>query len=376
MKFNLKMKIVNLNSITNLSLSLISSLFIISCSKNLTQTYTQKDTGSKNKENLKEVWLMTYNVENLFDTKDDPKKNDETYLPTKLKRNNKAIIKKCKKAPKSYWVRECLETNWNEFKLDLKLKRLKKVISSFNNNKGADVLILQEVENIQVLRKLKDEYLNGLGYKSAVLIEGPDKRGIDVGIISKLALDKNFKPKLHLQDFNRSKPTRGIIEASFRLDSKSSLTVLGVHFPSQGTKTQYRKQAVKKLNSILKTIPKKNIIVAGGDFNITSSEEKKHRLFKKDLSSEWSVSHLVGCKNCKGSHYYHRKRSWSFLDALLFSKNLTDKKGWELDTNSIQVYSNSGIQNNRYGSPSKFNGGQHKTGVSDHWPVAARIYSK
>ncbi len=348
----------------------LATLSLSSCSLKTSDAKSSKNQGVKKSE----LWVMTYNVENLFDTKDDPNKNDETYLPIKLKRNNKTITSKCKEARKSYWVKECLNTNWNDFKLNLKLSRLKKVISSFNSGLGPDVLILQEVENIGVLNKLKDEYLNKLGYKEAILIEGPDKRGIDVGILSKFRAHK--KAKIHLQDFNRYKPTRGILEASFKISNEQVLTVVGVHFPSQGTSSDYREKAIKKLNSILRTIPKNNIVIAGGDFNITSKEEEKFNFFKKDLSSKWLVSHLEGCKNCKGSHYYHRKRSWSFLDALLFSKNLDDKKGWELDKESITIYSSSGIQNNRYGSPAKFNGGQHKTGVSDHWPVAAKIILK
>ena len=46
--------------------------------------------------------------------------------------------------------------------------------------KSPDILILQEVENIDVLEQLQKKYLLSSGYNHARLVEGKDKRGIDV----------------------------------------------------------------------------------------------------------------------------------------------------------------------------------------------------
>jgi len=100
--------------------------------------------------------------------------------------------------------------------------------------------------------------------------------------------------------------------------------------------------------------------------------KRESKLYSKDLAKEWRVSHLIACKKCKGTNYYHRKRSWSFLDALLFSKNFT--KTWKIDKSSITVFNSLDVQNNRYGSPAKFEMGKNPAGVSDHWPVLAEIY--
>ena len=48
-----------------------------------------------------------------------------------------------------------------------------------------DVLAVQEVENVEVLRKFNRDYLGGL-YDFEILIEGNDPRFIDVGLLSKL----------------------------------------------------------------------------------------------------------------------------------------------------------------------------------------------
>lgn len=313
------------------------------------------------------ISIMTYNVENLFDTKDDPNKNDETFLP--LKKKTTKIKNKCKKNSRGHWVKECLETNWTDFQLQNKMKRLATVIKAYKKN-GPDILILQEVENKDVLNQFNNTHL---GYKNVILLEGPDKRGIDVAILTKL--DSFKSPKLHLQKFKarngfRVKPTRGILEAHLNLPNGEKLSVFGLHFPSQGSPTEARMQSVDRLNSIASS--RSHLYIAGGDFNITSSEDKRHKLYSKTLSKKWDVSHLIGCQKCKGSNYYHRKRSWSFLDALLFSKSFG--KTWKIDKKSIDVFNKASVQRNKYDSPAKFNMGKDRFGVSDHWPVVSEIY--
>jgi hypothetical protein len=50
---------------------------------------------------------------------------------------------------------------------------------------NVDVLAVQEVENIHILRELNAEHLGNL-YRYEVLLEGNDPRFIDVGLLSKL----------------------------------------------------------------------------------------------------------------------------------------------------------------------------------------------
>jgi endonuclease/exonuclease/phosphatase family metal-dependent hydrolase len=64
--------------------------------------------------------------------------------------------------------------------VEAKLARVGAVIRALD----ADVLALQEVENVELLRRLAEGPLAGLGYDAA-LVEGFDPRGIDVGILSR-----------------------------------------------------------------------------------------------------------------------------------------------------------------------------------------------
>lgn len=339
-----------------------------------------KSKTTKTPAPAERIRVMTYNVENLFDTQDDPKIDDETYLPRKLKKDNPEITMRCQRLEKDWYREQCMKTDWNEKLLKRKMQRLADVIRKASHRKGLDVLIVQEVENQAILERLRKEYLSDLFTQPAILIDGPDSRGIDVGILTRL--ESKSAPKLHTLKFvaNEQLPqdqirnTRGILEAELKLPDGQSLFVFGVHFPSQGAPTEVRKQALAQLEALMDTKPKDSFIIAGGDFNITRSEDAKQSYFY-GLNKNYLVSHFNGCKGCRGTNYYHTLRSWSFFDVLAFSKNFASKdSAWQLDKSSIHIPNKSLYQVNRYGSPSRFNNGRGKDGVSDHWPMMAEIY--
>lgn len=332
-------------------------------------------------EDLKDskITIMTFNLENLFDTKDDPLKDDETYLPLKVKNESPDLLKKCKSLKSKDWKQQCLTLDWSPKVLQSKMKRIADVILKSHSQVGPDIIILQEVENLEVLEELRKNHLSAHYPHPAILIEGPDKRGIDVAILSKLKIKS--ETKIHNLTFtaegklekSRLPVTRGILEAEFMLPDNTPLSVFGVHFPSQGTPSPARRQALEQLKKLMDERAKTNLVVAGGDFNITAFEEKHNKYFDK-LSIDYLVSHLVGCKACRGSNYFHPRRSWSFLDVLIFSKNFNSPEmNWSLDRSSVRVFNKSLYQNNKWGSPEKFDF-KKQQGVSDHWPVLADIF--
>ena len=74
-----------------------------------------------------------WNLENLFDTIDDPEKNDKEWLPHG-------------------------EKEWTEERLDKKFYNLARVIRSMNSNNGPDLLGVCEVENQAVLDSMISRY--------------------------------------------------------------------------------------------------------------------------------------------------------------------------------------------------------------------------
>ena len=100
-----------------------------------------------------------YNVENLFDTIDDPNKNDEQFLPDG-------------------------DYRWGSQRYEAKLKSLSKVISEIAKLDGGLVVLgVSEVENEQVLQDLVTTELLKPYHLSVCHHESPDRRGVDVAFL-------------------------------------------------------------------------------------------------------------------------------------------------------------------------------------------------
>lgn len=100
--------------------------------------------------------LATYNVKNLFDDKDQNAELGTTEKP------------------------------------EAELEALANNIASSH----ADVLTLQEVENLPVLQKFLQEHLPGV-FQDVILVEGNDRRGIDVAVLSKFPVTQVVSHKDH-----------------------------------------------------------------------------------------------------------------------------------------------------------------------------------
>ncbi|MCP4911756.1 MAG: endonuclease/exonuclease/phosphatase family protein [Oligoflexia bacterium] len=257
------------------------------------------------------VSVMSYNAENLFDTKHDEGKKDFTYLPLATKRSNPEFLEACRRMRNSYYRHNCLTIDWTESVLNQKIKNLARVIKDSNNGNSPDILVLQEVENINVLTQLRDRGLAKEGYTEVILIEGPDSRGIDVGILSKVPLAE--KPKLHLVDLG-DRNTRGVLEATFQV-GKNKLTVLGNHWPSQMNSDESRVKAAKRMLEAAKE--RRNPVVVTGDFNTAPSDDpnaiEDYMLDPtRDLyffDGEWEAY-----GEYRGTHHYRGK--WTSLDRI------------------------------------------------------------
>lgn len=341
--------------------------------ESVSQTAVASFTASK--KSADEMSVMTFNVENLFDITHDKGTEDYTYLPLSKKKKNKAAQKFCEEMSGGFYKQQCFELDWSKEKLAAKLKNISELIRSIDDGKGPDNILFAEVENIKVLKQLAKKNLKDLGYKTVVLIEGPDLRGIDPGFISKFPM--LGKPKLHIipytdsdpQQLKRAQRSRGILEVTVQAPNKKSITFLAAHFPSQSNPTEWRAQAVQFAKNLMMEYQKTGkSVVFGGDLNIIAAEEASKFYFKNELSQAGDVSHLVGCKQCPGSHNY--RGDWSFLDVLVFSKNLKET-GFELLPESIHVVQTP-INTNADGTPKRYDPATG-IGVADHLPMYARI---
>jgi len=82
------------------------------------------------------VTIMTFNVQNLFDTTDDAGKDDKAYLPIEAKQSE-AHIAECNEIEVASWRDECLNLDWNEDVLRLKMSVLADAILQVGDGRGA-----------------------------------------------------------------------------------------------------------------------------------------------------------------------------------------------------------------------------------------------
>ena len=307
------------------------------------------------------ITIMSINAQNLFDTMDDPGKDDKAFLPIEMKQS-KEHKNSCNSITVNRWRMECFFQDWDQETKNAKLNNLLEVIVSYDSN-GADVIGLQEIENMNILEQLFN-LLEPYGYKDFHLLESNDKRGVDTAFISKY---KITNPKLHYVNFSpdfETIDTRPIFEVEINFNGKV-LKFYNVHFPSNWHPVQMRIESFQKLKELISSHSEPS--VALGDFNVNSKDDKKFNVYQNQ-EDFWKVAHREGCSSCLGTYYYSRGKSWDFLDTIMVSRN----RGVEFVNGSLDVYKTKLNTYKNTGKPNWFNS-DTKQGVSDHFPFVAEI---
>ena len=142
------------------------------------------------------------------------------------------------------------------------------------NEVKADVLCFVEVESRPVLRRFNETILKAAPYPHAMLIDGNDDRGIDVGIASRWPI-LDMRSHVDDPDPNTQRPVFSRDCAEFQIDvpGNRSLWILLNHFKSRGYGSKAandakRKQQAQRVAAILKRFDlKKQWVVVAGDFN-------------------------------------------------------------------------------------------------------------
>ena len=312
------------------------------------------------------VSIMTFNVENLFDTRHDAGKNDETYLPLSDK-GSERHIEKCNKIQGRRWREQCLHRDWNETVVNRKLTVIAAAIRQVNDGQGPDIIAFQEVENRRILERLRTEQLAGLGYEPALLLEGKDARGIDVAFLSRFPTQdaELHEIRFSASQRNRVGDTRPILQATFQLPDGSRLIGFAAHFPAPFHPTEMRESAYKTLNALLAQVPAKHPAFAAGDFNTTREEDTKKKMLDRWVRPAWQLAH-DRCEACQGTSYYPPTDDWSFLDMVLWRP----ADPWRMSGSYLA--NNTPAQVTPAGTPKRFEL-PDATGLSDHWPLVMVI---
>lgn len=207
----------------------------------------------QNKQEYKVGLIGFYNLENLFDTINDPNKNDEEFLPKG-------------------------KNQWNTEKYNVKLKHLSESIASIGTDispDGVAILGMSEMENRTVLEDLVAQPAIRKRNYQIVHYDSPDRRGVDVGLI--------YNPKYFKLVNSKSYPTKVAGDPDFvtrdqlvvsGLFDGEMMHVIVMHWPSRagGEKRSMpgRIAAAKLCRHIADSILRNDAnakIVMMGDFN-------------------------------------------------------------------------------------------------------------
>jgi len=263
----------------------------------------------------KNLTVMQYNAENFFDTKHDSGTKDFTYLPLEVKKSLPGHEEECDLMT-GYYRKQCKYLDWNEARFTKKIINLSKVIKSFDKSgRGPDIVFLQEVENANVLNKLRTKGLDKLGYRYQVLIEGDDSRGIDVGLISKYPV---ISSRHHSLIINGTKlDTRGILEVALNVSGKKVVVFIN-HWPSQNNPAEERAASAKLLSQLADNVSG-DLIMATGDFNTLETDSPYSFDYLQNFVDAETEARKSGVLLNPGTHYY--RGEWSSLDRIFIHKN-------------------------------------------------------
>lgn len=320
---------------------------------------------SNGKQNYRVAVIGFYNLENIFDTIDDPKTNDEEFTPSGSLGYNSAIYKD-------------------------KLGKLSQVLSELGTDASPDgvaILGVAEVENRKVLEDLVAQpKLKNRNYR-IVHYNSPDVRGVDVGLLYNPKYFKIIGSKSLLVPLKNADGspyyTRDVLWVSGVLDG-DTVHVFVNHWPSRrgGEEASAPSRAIaagvaKKVIDSLMTVNQNTKVVLMGDLNddpvsssiteVLGAKGKQDQVQAGGLFNPWIDFYKKGI----GTLAY--QDSWTIFDQIILSYGFLNKE------QSGYFYKAAHIFNPEYmvtktgkwkGYPMRtFDGVIYNGGYSDHFPT-------
>ncbi len=321
---------------------------------------------SQSERKFKIHTVAFYNVENLFDTINDPNKQDEKSPMMDITYNRGGVYKQ-------------------------KIKNMARVIADIGEDvtkKHPAIVGLSEVENKQVIIDLiKDSSLSGTDYE-IIHYESPDKRGIDVAMIYnkesfKPISTKSYELLIYDDQTNKRIYTRDQLLVSGTLED-DLIHVIVNHWPSRSggearsiSKRESAARLNKKIIDSLHSLDKNARIITMGDFNdnpmnnsikgILGAKKNKEDVKIKEM---YNPMEKILTNEGIGSNSY--RDVWFLFDQVIISKGLLGN-----DFSSYKFYK-AGVFNKPYltqkegrykGQPFRsFSYSKFTNGYSDHYP--------
>lgn len=313
-------------------------------------------------QNTQKAVIAFYNVENLFDTINDPNKNDEEFLPEG-----------------SY--------QWTGERYSRKLHNLAQVISLIGKEEGCPVVLgVSEIENATVLQDLTQQP-ELLPYKFKVAHhDSPDLRGVDVAFIYQSERFEMLTLNAHRLVIPK-KPyfiTRDQVVLTGILDNTDTVNFIVNHWPSkrggEARSLPLRIAAAQLTRSIVDSLfainPNANIVIMG-DFNDNPNAKSFSQALKpvnkiKDVKPG-DIFNPMAALYQKGLGSYAYQDSWDMLDQIIISANLVLAPQNNYKYALTQIFSKKFMftkTGSFAGYPFRtYAAGTYQGGYSDHLPV-------
>ncbi|MCG3164936.1 MAG: hypothetical protein POELPBGB_00696 [Bacteroidia bacterium] len=319
--------------------------------------------AQEKKTSDKSFTIFSYNVENLFDTINDPDKEDEDFLP----------------AGKQKWTAE---------RYAKKLEQLSKVIATINAKNLPAIIGLYEIENKAVVEALAATNRLQKGKYGVVHYESPDKRSIDVAMMyrkNKFTVLSSKALYVGLPE-EPPYPTRDILYVKGMAGKTDTLHLFFNHWPSRRSgadaseKNRIAAATVLRhsVDSVFKTSPAARIVIMG-DFNDYPDNISLVNTLGADTimqadkaSGLFNLTYALEKKN-EGTYNY--KGDWGMLDQFIVSYGLLKApKGLHVHPNAAKIlkeqwmlYTNKETQESKPNAT--YGGEKYFGGYSDHLPI-------
>lgn len=291
--------------------------------------------------------VLFYNVENLFDTINNPQKADEDFLPL-------------------------ADREWNSEKYQTKISRIADIIANAASADLPTLVGFAEVENRSVVEDIAHSEAIASANYEVCHFDSPDERGIDVAMLYR---PDRFKLKgCRAIRVATQNPSRDMLTLWGEISGRETFIAL-LHWPSRigGVKftENERRTSARQLRSVIDSVHRANPhtqIIVMGDMN----DNPNNKSIREDLRARHNprlaselYNPFVRGRTHRGSSVYDGR--WNMYDNIVVSQNIPLRP--------ISRKNKGGILKNRdlldqRGRPlPTYRSTEYLGGVSDHLPI-------
>ncbi|MFO7370769.1 MAG: hypothetical protein R6X09_10915 [Bacteroidales bacterium] len=306
--------------------------------------------------------IMFYNVENLFDTRDNPHTDDDLFTPAG-------------------------GMHWTYKRYKAKLTNICKVLVAAGGWQPPDVIGFCEVENDSVLMDLFENTLLSKYQYNIVHYDSPDRRGIDVA----LAYNRHRVERLYSRNIRVSRDdlrTRDILYMKALLGGDTCHIFIN-HWPSRSSgqldTERDRLVAAGLLRQATDSILMQNAaakILIMGDFNDEPGDEslavKLNARVNRERPLLAGLYNLAAGEQVQGTLKY--QGAWNVFDQVIVSSGiLNDTAGIYVKPDGFTILDNRfllepDVTYTGYKPFRTYSGYIYKGGFSDHLPVYVDVF--